>query len=442
MKLLTNNSPQEQSYLATFILVSICFVLWGFTNDITGVMASAFSRIFLLNMTEGALINVANFMGYLVLAIPIAIFTQRYTYKSGVLLSLGIYAGGILLLIPAKLIGAFQGFLLAYFIMTCGSAALETCCHPLIYKMGDERKGINRLNLTQAFNALGAVIGIYVASKAVTEKLSPMPAGMRAELPPAQFNILKMHDLDTVVQPYLYVSAIIIVLLVLIRVSTFVVHQEKKSSEMPFEAFRRLLCIRNYREGVMAEFFYIGAQICLFTFMLVYARQLFIEEGMGESAADVVAGHYNIIAFIVYAAMRFVCTWLLNFIKPGRLLSIMAIIAITALAGSIIFTNRNGLYCLILACGALSMMFPTIYGMSLRGVGNDVKYASAGLTMTVFAGAVLPPLQTAIVQWDIELWGIPAINLSFIVPIVCLIVVAYYGHTGYVRHNITHNYHS
>ncbi|MDE6646326.1 MAG: MFS transporter, partial [Prevotella sp.] len=140
MKLLTNNSPQEQSYLATFILVSICFVLWGFTNDITGVMASAFSRIFLLSMTEGTLINVANFMGYLVLAIPIAIFTQRYTYKSGVLLSLGIYAGGILLLIPAKMIGVFQGFLLAYFIMTCGSAALETCCHPLIYKMGDERK--------------------------------------------------------------------------------------------------------------------------------------------------------------------------------------------------------------------------------------------------------------------------------------------------------------
>ena len=144
----------------------------------------------------------------------------------------------------------------------------------------------------------------------------------------------------------------------------------------------------------------------------------------------------------LYAAMRFICTWLLTFIAPGRLLSVMAIIGTAAVMGSIIFTDRNGLYCLIVVIGCLSMMFPTIYGMALRGVGDDVKYASAGLTMTVFAGAVFPPLQAAIIEWGKDLLGLPAINISFIVPLVCLMVVVYYGHTGYVRHNITHDYES
>ena len=136
MRLLKNFSKEEQhqgNFGATLILIMVCFALWGFTNDITGVMVSAFSRIFVLDMTQGSMVNVASFMGYLVLAIPAAIFTQRYTYKKGVMLSLLVYATGILLLLPAKGLGVFHGFLLSYFIMTCGSAALETCCHPLVY---------------------------------------------------------------------------------------------------------------------------------------------------------------------------------------------------------------------------------------------------------------------------------------------------------------------
>ena len=148
------------------------------------------------------------------------------------------------------------------------------------------------------------------------------------------------------------------------------------------------------------------------------------------------------VAFIIFAAMRFISTWLITFIAPGRLLSVMAILGTAAVAGSIIFTDRNGLYCLLVAHGALSMMFPTIYGMALRSVDNDVKYASAGLTMMVFAGAVIPPLQAAIIEWGKDLLGLPAINISFIVPLLCLTVVVYYGHTGYVRHNITHDYKS
>ena len=445
MKLLDNFSKTEQqhgNFVTTLVLILVCFALWGFTNDIAGVMVGAFSRIFVLDMTQGSMINVASFMGYLVLAIPAAIFTQRYTYKRGVILSLSIYAAGILLLLPAMGWGAFHGFLLAYFVMTCGSAALETCCHPLVYRMGDIKKGIFRLNLAQAFNALGACIGMLVAITAINKNLSKTSAEARMEMPKTQFEILKNSDLHIIIQPYLYVAAVIFLLIVLIWSTKFYVHQKENQRGIPSDAFKRLLHIRNYREGLVAEFFYIGAQICVFTYILVYGKHIFMTEGMMELDAESLVSRYSMGAIILYAAMRFICTWLLTFIAPGRLLSVMAIIGTAAVMGSIIFTDRNGLYCLIVVIGCLSMMFPTIYGMALRGVGDDVKYASAGLTMTVFAGAVFPPLQAAIIEWGKDLLGLPAINISFIVPLVCLMVVVYYGHTGYVRHHITHDYES
>ena len=445
MKLLENFSKEEQhhgSFLTTLILIMVCFALWGFTNDIAGVMVGAFSRIFLLDMTQASMINVASFLGYFVAAIPAAIFMQRHTYKRGVILSLCIYAAGILMLLPAQGWGVFHGFLLAYFIMTCGSAALETCCHPLVYRMGDIDKGIFRLNLAQAFNALGACIGILVAITAITKKLSKTSVEARMEMPRAQFDILKHSDLDIIIQPYLYVAAAIILLIVLIWGTKFYVHQKENKKGMLGEAFKRLLHVRNYRDGLIAEFAYIGAQICIFTYILVYGKQLFIGEGMEELDAEALVSQYSMLAFIIFAAMRFLSTWLLTFIAPGRLLSAMGIIGTLAVTGSIIFTDRNGLYCLLVAHGALSMMFPTIYGMALRSVGDDVKYASAGLTMMVFAGAVVPPLQAAIIEWGKDVLGLPAINISFIVPLVCLMVVVYYGHAGYVRHNITHDYES
>ena len=445
MKLLDNFSKEEQhqgNFATTLILIIVCFALWGFTNDIAGVMVGAFSRIFVLDMTQASMINVASFLGYFVAAIPAAIFMQRHTYKRGVILSLSIYAAGILMLLPAQGWGIFQGFLMAYFIMTCGSAALETCCHPLVYRMGDIDKGIFRLNLAQAFNALGACIGMQVAISAITKNLSKTSAEARLEMPKAQFEILKQSDLHIIIQPYLYVAAVIFLLIVLIWGTKFFVHQKENKKGIPGKAFRRLLHVRNYREGLIAEFFYIGAQICIFTYILVYGKQLFMSEGMLELDAEVLVGRYSMVAFIIFAVMRFLSTWVLTFIAPGRLLSAMAIIGILSVAGCIIFTDRNGLYCLLVAHGALSMMFPTIYGMALRSVGDDVKYASAGLTMMVFAGAVVPPLQAAIIEWGKDLLGLPAINISFIIPLLCLTVVVYYGHTGYVRHHITHDYES
>lgn len=445
MKLIDNldiSTKQGKNYLYVFILITCCFALWGFTNDIAGVMANAFSRIFALDVAQASMVNVASFLGYLVFSIPAAIIIQRYSYKKGVILSLLVYAIGILLLLPAKAWGVFHGFLLSYFIMTCGSAALETCCHPLVYKMGNEDKGIFRLNFVQAFNALGACIGILVAITAITEKVSKTPKEVRMDMPKAQFEILKQSDLSTIIQPYLYVAAAIFLLITLIAITKFYIHRPEMDDTMLGASFRRLLHFRNYWEGVAAEFFYIGAQVCIFTYIIVYGKHVFMNEGMPEMYAEAQAGRYYMYAMMLFAAMRFLCTWLLKFIAPGRLLSAMAITCMATILGCMVFTDRNGLYCLLIACGTMSMMFPTIYGMALRNMGDNVNYASAGLTMTVFAGAVFPPIQAAIIEWGKDILGLSAVNISFIVPLICLTVVVYYGHSGYVRQHITHDYQS
>ena len=426
--------------LVSFSLITICFVLWGFTNDITGVMVDAFTRIFQLSTIQGTLINVANALGYLVFAIPAAMFMLRYTFKSGVMFSLALYAFGIMLLLPARMMGEFAGFLFAYFIMTCGSAALETCCHPLIYNLGKEETGILRLNIAQAFNSLGAVIGIFVANNYIQSGLSPVTAEVRSNMPPGQEHILRMHDLDIVVSPYLFLAAIIILLIILIRITKMPALNDERTEDTPLKAFRKLYKIKNYREGIIAEFFYIGAQICCLTFIIVYAQRIFQDEGLYKTDIEAQVKFYSLLAIILYAVMRFVCTGLLMYAKPSRLLSVMGIIATGACLGAIIFTDRNGLYCIIIACTVMAMMFPTIYGIALRGLGTDIKMASAGLTMTVFAGAVFPTLQAAIIDLDLKLFGLPAVNWSFIIPMICFAVVAVYGYRGYIRHNITHDY--
>ena len=218
---------QTTQQMVSYALIIGCFMLWGFTNDMTGAMVNAFSKIFRLNVFEGGLVNVANYFGYFVMAMPAALFIRRFKFKAGVLLGLGVYALGSLLFFPSKMTGAFSAFLSSYFIMTCGLAFLETSCHPFVYSMGPEESGIVRLNLAQAFNALGATIGMFVAHDYVQGGMSPLSSEERMNLPLAQFNIIKEHDLSVLIQPYLIISAFIILLIVAIRLRRMTTQDDK-----------------------------------------------------------------------------------------------------------------------------------------------------------------------------------------------------------------------
>ncbi len=430
----------DRRQLLPFFLILCCYALWGFSNDITPIMASSFSKVFNLNTFQGSLVTIANHLGYLVMAIPAALYIYRYNFKSGIIVGLAIYAVGTLLFLPSKYIGSFTPFVFCYFVTTCGLAFLETCCNPMIYCMGNEESGIGRLNLAQAINALGALVGMFVVRDVVQAGISPLSSAIRSALPHTEFEIVKNYDLNILVQPYVIVSAIAILLLTAFSLQKAKYFNDGEKTSSAMQESRQLILSRNYLEALVTQFFYVGAQVCCWAYIIQYGVRIFVAEGVIDTEAEHIAQKYNIAAMVMFAGFRFLCAWLMKIINPDRLLAVMAIIAGVFTSGVILFTDRNGLYCLIVVSACMSLMFPTIYGIALRGMGKNVKLASAGMTMSVFGGAVFAGLQALIIDSDITIMGLSSTNLSFLVPLLCFIVVALFGHRSYVRHNITHDY--
>lgn len=420
-------SKDGVSYLIPFILVTSCFALWGFANDITNPMVKAFSKIFRMSVTDGALVQVAFYGGYFAMAFPAAMFIRRFTYKAGVLLGLGLYALGAFLFFPAKLTGDYYPFLIAYFIMTCGLSFLETSCNPYILSMGTERTATRRLNLAQAFNPMGSLLGMFVAMNFIQNRLNPMDTVERSQLTQVEFEQVRDSDLAILIAPYLVIGVIILIMLLVIR-AVRMPHNGDQSHSIDFlPTLKRIFSIRHYREGVVAQFFYVGAQIMCWTFIIQYGTHLFMSQGMEEQAAEVLSQKYNIVAMVIFCISRFICTFMLKYLNPGTLLKVLALVACVLTLGVMFLHNIFGLYCLVGVSACMSLMFPTIYGIALNGLGDDAKFGAAGLIMAILGGSVLPPVQAAIIDCKV-LMGMPAVNLSFVLPLVCFVVIVIYGH--------------
>ena len=428
------------SLIVPFAMITVCFALWGFANDVISPMVETFSMVFPMSDREITMMRVAFYLAYFVMAIPAALIIQRYTYKHGVIVGLSLFAIGSLMFLPACFIGVYFPFMLAYFVLTCGLTFLETSCNPYVYCMGSEETATQRLNLAQAFNPLGNLVGMFVAMKLVQARMNDISSPALYDLSTEQFDLMRDHNLSVLIQPYIYLGAVVIVLLVLIYLKKMPTDCDTRSRKNLAVVAKELFKKRNYRQGVVAQFFYEGAQITCWMFIIQYGSRIFMAEGMDEKAAELLAQKFNIAAMVLFTVSRFICTWLLKYIAPGRLLSILAIVGVAALGGVILFTDRCGIYCLVLVSGCLSLMFPTIYGIALRGVGDNLKFASAGLIMAILGGSVFPHIQALLIDLNVTILGIPATNLSFIVPLICLIVVALYGHKSYVRHNILHQF--
>ena len=420
-------SKDGVSYLFPFILITMCFALWGFANDITNPMVKAFSKIFRMSVTDGALVQVAFYGGYFAMAFPAAMFIRKYTYKAGVLLGLGLYALGALAFFPAKLTGDYHPFLLAYFVMTCGLSFLETSCNPYILSMGTEETATRRLNLAQAFNPIGSLMGMYVAMNFIQNKLNPMDTAERAQLSQAEFEAVRDSDLSVLIAPYLVIGLVIIAMLVVIRLSKMPRNADQSHSIDFIPTLKRIFSRRRYKYGVIAQFFYVGAQIMCWTFIIQYGTHLFMSQGMEEQAAEVLSQKYNIVAMIIFCISRFVCTFILRFVKPGMLLMVLSVAAIILTAGVIMLNNIWGMYCLVGVSACMSLMFPTIYGIALKGMGDDAKFGAAGLIMAILGGSVLPPLQASIIDCK-TLFSMPAVNVSFVLPLICFVVIVIYGY--------------
>lgn len=418
------------SYLIPFILITFCFALWGFANDITNPMVKAFSKIFRMSVTDGALVQVAFYGGYFAMAFPAAMFIRKYSYKAGILMGLGLYAIGAFLFLPAKATGEYYPFLFAYFILTCGLSFLETSANPYILSMGSEQTATRRLNMAQSFNPMGSLLGMYVAMNFIQARLNPLDTTERAMLNDVEFETIKETDLTVLITPYLIIGLVIVVMFLLIFFFRMPRNQDQSHNIDFIPTLKRIFSLPRYREGVIAQFFYVGVQIMCWTFIIQYGTRIFMGQGMTELEAEVLSQKYNIVAMVIFCLSRFICTFLLRYLNPGRLLMILAIAGGFFTVGTILLQNIYGLYCLVAVSACMSLMFPTIYGIALNGLGDDAKFGAAGLIMAILGGSVLPPLQAMIIDREV-IAGMPAVNLSFVLPLICFVVVAFYGRRAY-----------
>ena len=407
-----------------FILVTSLFALWGFANDITNPMVAAFGTLMELSNSKAAWVQLAFYGGYATMAIPAAMFVRRFNYKKGIILGLALYSIGALLFYPAAKFEAFGYFLISLYILTFGLAFLETTASPYIMSMGDEETATRRLNLAQAFNPFGSLLGMFVASNFILSKLKSDQRDISGEiifnsLGNAEKAIIRTHDLSIISTPYIILGFTVAAMLILITITKMPSKISESDLSNELAAFKRLFRNNNYREGVITQMFYVGAQIMCWTFIIQYADKL----GMSKAQAQ----NYNILAMTIFLTSRFLCTYLMKFISSKKLLTLFAVGGIISILGVIFLKDIKGLYFLVATSAFMSLMFPTIYGLALHGLGNDTSLGAAGLVMAIVGGALMPPLQGWIV--DLETVGnYKAVNISFVLPLICFCVIMIYGY--------------
>lgn len=423
-----------KKYLFTFILITSLFALWGVANDITNPMVAAFQTIMELSAAKASLIQFAFYGGYATMAIPAALFIRKYSYKSGILLGLGLYAVGALLFIPASAYQEFSYFCFSLYILTFGLAFLETTANPFILSLGDKESSTRRLNLAQAFNPVGSLSGMAIASFIVlphllSDKRDEAGKIIFGSLSEAEKANIRLHDLAIIRDPYVAIGLVVLCIFIIIALTKMPkVSSEENTSEGTHSVKETLTNLWNntvYREGVFTQVCYVAAQIMVWTFIIQYADHL----GINKATAQV----YNIIAMSLNLIGRFVGTYIMKFVNTRLLLTIFGIGASVCTLGAICIEGMFGLYSLILISLFMSIMFPSIYGIALENVDSqDTKLGAAFLVMAIVGGALMPPLQGMIID-QVVIMGYPAVNISFVLPLICFLIIIVYGYRSFKR---------
>jgi FHS family L-fucose permease-like MFS transporter len=419
-----------KTLLLPFVLITSLFALWGFANDITNPMVAAFKRVLELNNVQASLVQMAFYGGYFTMALPAALFIKKYSYKTGVLIGMGLYAFGALLFYPAAAWESYFFFLLALYILTFGLAFLETTANPYVLSMGSEETATQRLNLAQAFNPMGALAGLFVAKEFILNALQSNNTDVAGKiiydtLDESAKAIVRTNDLMVIRNPYVMLGLVVIVLGLVIAFSKMPESKTNNGKLDFWPSMKRLSKQKQFVEGVVAQMFYVGAQIMVWTYIYQYA------EAIGIDNASAVNFAYA--ALILFLVGRWICTFLFRYFPPAKLLFYFSVLAGAFTLGAMFIEGIYGLYSLVGISFAMSLMFPTIYGIALEGLGEDGKYGAAFLVMAIVGGAIMPTLQGVILDFggpaynDILIMGVTEVNFSFVLPLLCFVVVGFFG---------------
>jgi FHS family L-fucose permease-like MFS transporter len=414
-----DTAPMKRSLLGSgntwpFILVTSLFFLWGLANNMTDTLLAAFKRIMSMSDFQTSWIQMAFYGAYFCLALPAAILIKKYTYKTGILVGLGLFILGALLFYPASLTLSYGYFLVALYVLAGGLSILETAANPYIVAMGPEESGTRRLNLAQSFNPIGSISGVLLSKVFILSQLNQLNAEERAVLSADELAAVQSEELAAVMAPYVGVALFLVLLWGVLYFTKMPKASDTDSKVALSATFSRLAKTPNYVWAVVAQFFYVGAQIGVWSFTI---RYVMLELRLNESDAS----NYYMASLVLFMVSRFVFTALMKYVKPKTLLSVAAIAAAALTLVVIYGSGLTGVYAIIGISGCMSLMFPTIYGLGIRGLGDDTKIGGSGLIMAILGGAVLTSVQGYVSDLTQD------IGLAFYVPLVCFLVVALYA---------------
>jgi FHS family L-fucose permease-like MFS transporter len=406
----------SRDMLLPFILLTVCFAAWGTAANMTDPLVKVFSKIFTMSSLQSALVQFSYYGAYFCLAIPAAFINKRFSYKTGVLTGLGCAIVGAFMFYPASQMMTYGFFLAALFILAGGLSILETSANPYVMRMGSEVTATRRLNFAQSFNPVGTNLGVFLAATLILPQLNQATADERSSMSAEQIIAVMSAELEAVMVPYVGFACVLVVIWLAIAMTKTptVCQARESSSKVDFKAtVKRLFKNRHYRFGVVAQFFNVAAQTCVWTFTIQYVMEV---QGGDEISGGKVL-QYSMLVFLV---SRFVMTWIMGFIRPALLLTIMAMTAFAFCVCMVAMPNEYGIWALIGISACLSLMFPTIYAVALHGLKDDAKFGAAGLVMAILGGALIPLLQASFIDNY-------SAAFSYVVPAGCFLIVASYA---------------
>lgn len=402
-----------------FILIVTCFAAWGLAANLTDPLVAVFGSVFSMSTFQSSLVQFAYYGAYFALAIPAAWINARLGYKGGVLIGLLLAATGGFLFFPASQVMTYAMFLAALFTLAAGLSILETSANPYVMAMGPRHNATRRLNFAQAFNPVGSNLGVLLAALLILPHVNPASDEDRARLSQAELETMQSAELEAVMGPYISLGLLYVVIAVAIAMArvpkyeAITADRKAKAARLPGSRLGRLLKNRRYSFGVVAQFFNIAAQTCIWTFTLHY-----VMENLGVN--ETVAGYWLQASLLVFLFSRFVMVGLMGRFDSRKLMTLMCTLGVVLAIVSMVSGNIVGAVAIVLLSACISLLFPTIYGIALEGLGPDTKYGAAGLVMAIVGGALVPLLQ----GWVID---VSSARFSYVVVAVCFAVIIAYG---------------